>query len=51
MLCIYYLFSKIIYFFERVKAQAGEGAWGEGEAESLLSGEPDAGLNPRPLGS
>jgi len=33
------------------RAQAGGAAEGEGEADSLLSKEPDTGLNPRTLGS
>jgi len=36
---------------EREKAEAGGTADGEGEADSLLSKEPDAGLDPRALGS
>ena len=35
----------------RERAQAGGAAEGEGEAGSLLSREPDVGLNPRTLGS
>jgi len=33
-----------------VRARGGGGAEGEGEADSLLSGEPCAGLDPRTLG-
>ena len=42
-----------MYLFEREResAQAGERAEGEGEAESLLSREPNARLHPRTLGS
>ncbi|XP_048082622.1 epsin-2 isoform X6 [Ursus arctos] len=36
---------------ERERAQAGGAAEGEGEADSPPSGEPDAGLDPRTLGS
>ena len=36
-----------IYLFERAEA----GGAGEGEADSPLSGEPDAGLDPRTLRS
>ena len=35
---------------EREKEE-GEGAEGEGEADSLLSKEPNLGLDPRALGS
>ena len=35
---------------EREKALTGGGTEGEGEADSLPSGEPDAGLDPRILG-
>ena len=47
------LFLKIlfIYLTEYKRAQAGGAAEGEGEAGSLLSREPDAGLHPRTLGS
>jgi len=31
--------------------EQGGGGEGEGEADSLLSGEPDVGLDPRTLGS
>jgi len=34
---------------ERERAQAGRVAEGEGEAGSLLSRKPDAGLDPRTL--
>ena len=37
-----------IYLFDRNKAQTG--VVGEGEASTLLSREPDAGLDPRTLG-
>ena len=40
-----------IHLREREQAQAGGTAEGEGEAGSLLSGEPNAGLDPRILGS
>jgi len=45
------LFKDFIYLFERdsKRAQAGGGAEGEGEAP--VSGEPDAGLDPRTLRS
>ena len=36
-----------IYLTERLKAQAGDAAEGEGEADSLLSREPNQGLYPR----
>ena len=36
---------------EREKARAGGRAEGEREADSPLSREPDAGLDPRTLGS
>ena len=46
-------FKKIIYLFDTHththRAQAGGIA--EGEADSLLSGEPEMGLHPRTLGS
>ena len=38
------------YLRER-ELEQGEGGEGEGEADSLLSREPDAGLDPRALGS
>ena len=41
----------LTYLREREKAREGGGAEGEGEAASLLSAEPDLGLNPRTLGS
>ena len=46
-----YFFKEFVYSFERERktetAQAGEKAEGEGEADPLLSWEPDMGLNPR----
>ena len=51
---IWFLFLKdFIYLFDREseRAQAGREAVGEGEAGPPLSREPDAGLNPRTLGS
>ena len=53
----FYLFFKRFYLFiymterERAHTQAGREANGQGEAGSLLSREPDAGLDPRTLGS
>ena len=35
---------------ERERAQAGEAAKGEGEADSPVSREPNVGLDPRTLG-
>ena len=46
-----YFFKDFIYLRETEHAQAEEGAEGEGEADSPLSREPDAGLYPRTLGS
>ena len=51
-----FFFLRFYYLFEREKAResmgrGGQGwAEGEGEAESLLSREPDSGLDPRTLG-
>ena len=52
LLC-FVLFLKIIYLFiyQRQWAQAEWQAEAEGEAGSLLSKEPDVGLDPRTLGS
>ena len=53
-LCLFVCFKDFIYFFdrERESAQAGERqAEGEGEADSPLSREPNARLDPRTLGS
>ena len=48
-------FKKNIYLFiwerGRERAQVGEGAEGEGEADFPLSREPDAGLDPKTLRS
>ena len=45
-----FVFKDFIYLFERERAhKRGSGA--EGEADSPLSREPDAGLDPRTLGS
>ena len=40
------LFFKIllIYLKEKEYTSGGGGAWGEGEADSLLSGDPDEGV-------
>ena len=43
-------FFKDFISFERESAQAGTGMQREREAGSLLSREPDAGLDPRTLG-
>ena len=42
-------FKDFIYLFDRQRSQVGreEGREREGEAGSLLSRKPDAGLNPR----
>jgi len=40
-----------LFIQERVCAQLGGGAEEEGEADSPLSAEPHAGLDPRPLTS
>ena len=46
------LFKDFIYLFDRQRSQVGKEAGRErGEAGSLLSREPDVGLNPRTLGS
>ena len=45
------LLFKRFYLFNRERTQAGGDAEGEGEADSPLSREPDAGLNLRVLGS
>ena len=39
---------KILFIYLRDRAQAGEGAEGEGKADSLLSRKPDVGLDPGP---
>ena len=44
-------FFKTLFIYLRESIQAVEMAEGEGEAGSLLSREPDAGLDPRTLGS
>ena len=55
-----FLFFKRFYLFEREREerererereQSTAGGGGEGEADSLLSREPDVGLDPRTLGS
>lgn len=53
-MCIYlymyksYIF-RLIYFLERKSVGAGRGAEGEREfSDSLLSAEPDTGLDPTP---
>ena len=43
-------FKKRFYLFDRERAQAGRAAEGEGEADFLLSREPNMGLDPRTLG-
>ena len=47
------LFKKIlfIYLIEKERKQGEQQAEGEGEGDSLLSREPNAGLDPRTLGS
>ena len=48
------LLKDFMYSFERERASISRSrGWGkgEGEADSMLSGEPDAGLHPRTLGS
>ena len=49
----YFIFKKIlfIYLTERERAQAGGAAEGEGEADFLLSREPDVGLDLKTLRS
>ena len=44
-------FFKRFYLFEREKEREISEGEGEGEADSSLSREPDAGLDPRTLGS
>jgi len=44
------IFFLFIYLTHRVRAQVGRAAGAEGEAGSLLSKEPDAGLDPRTPG-
>jgi len=44
-----YLSKKLKILFQRERAREGGGS--EEEADSLLSREPDAGLDPRTLGS
>jgi len=46
---VFFLFKDFIYLTERGEPRAGGGA--EGEADSLLSWEPDTGLDPRTQGS
>ena len=48
-----FCFFKILFMYlrERKKQQSRGWAEGEGEADSLLSREPDSGLNPKTLGS
>ena len=40
-----------MYLFEREKERSQAGGEREGEVDSLLSREPDAGYDPRTLGS
>ena len=49
----YLMIYLFIYLFESesANAKAGGGAEGEGEADSLLSREPNEGLDPRTLRS
>ena len=42
---------KVLFIYLTERAQAGGAAEGEEEAGSLLSKEPDVGLNPRTPGS
>ena len=44
-------FKRFYLFIERERAQAWGEVEGEGEADSLLSREPDTGLDPRTPGS
>ena len=50
-LIFYFLIFKRFYLFERKRVSERALAEGEGEAFSRLSREPDAGLDPRTLGS
>ena len=45
------IFLKDFIFYLREREQARGGADRERQADSLLSGEPDAGVNPRTLKS
>ena len=48
---LFIFFKDFIYWRERVKARVGGRTEGKGEADSPLSAEPGAGLNPRTLRS
>ena len=51
-LCLFSFFLKdFVYLFERESRGRGREREGEREADSLLSKEPDVGLNPRTLRS